>query len=71
MVKNLLRSENPHVLFLQETKLKDSDVLQASTYFWKSSQGKVVSSKGPLVGYVRYGTPTYSNKNIGKVTQIG
>jgi exonuclease III len=50
MVRNLLRSKNPHVLFLQETKMKDYDVLQASTYFWKTSQGKAVSSKGASGG---------------------
>jgi len=50
MVINLLISENPHVLFLEETKMKDFDVLQASSSFWKEIHGKSISSKGASGG---------------------
>jgi exonuclease III len=57
MVKNILHSEKPQVLLLQEIKMKDFDVLQASSFFWKSSHGKEVTQERPMEGYAHYRTP--------------
>jgi exonuclease III len=64
MVRNLLRLENPHILFLQETKMKDFDVLQATTYFWKTSHGKAVSSKGGCGGICTLWNPSIFQHEI-------
>ena len=45
-VKDNVRLYKPKVLLIQETKLEDSVLLQASKVFWKKGQAKAVSSRG-------------------------
>jgi hypothetical protein len=40
----------PEILLIQETKLEEPDLLQASKTFWKKGQGKEVSAIGALGG---------------------
>jgi len=50
LVQSLVRKESPHILLLQEMKLKDNEVLQDSKYMWKASTGRAVSSQGASEG---------------------
>jgi exonuclease III len=52
----LVRKESPQILLLQETKMKDVYVLQDNKTIWKESTSLVVSSKGPPMAFVPFGT---------------
>jgi exonuclease III len=49
-VKDLVRMSNPEVLLIQETKMEDSEALQASNLFWKRGNGRAVSARGASGG---------------------
>eukprot|EP00253_Pinus_taeda_P013077 PITA_13077 len=44
-VKNLLKSEFPEILMLQETKIEGEALLELSKVKWKTKVGKVVSAR--------------------------
>lgn len=45
---------NPEVFLIQETKLEDSETLQASNHFWKRGTGRAVSSRGTSGGLATF-----------------
>jgi exonuclease III len=49
-LKDIIRMTMPEILLIQETKLEESDLLQASKTFWKKGQGKAVSARGASGG---------------------
>lgn len=56
---NLIRTEAPDILLVQETKLKDKFFLQASKNMWPKSEARAISARGALGGI---GTLWNSNK---------
>jgi hypothetical protein len=46
IIRSLIKSEKPHLLLLQETKKKDSEVLQQLDFIWKNTKGMPISSCG-------------------------
>jgi exonuclease III len=50
LVKDLVRVEKPQVLMLQETKMKDLEILQEIHLIWHSSSGIAASSRGASGG---------------------
>jgi len=46
VVKNLLKSETPDILMLQETKIEGVSLLDLSKVKWKTKVGKEVSARG-------------------------
>jgi hypothetical protein len=50
LIHDLIKAENPHVLLLQETKRKDTDILQDSSYIWRTCKGVAVSARGASGG---------------------
>ena len=53
-LKNLLKSEKPDILLIQETKIPEDEVMNRSYLFWKNSVGKVTSSKGASGGIATF-----------------
>lgn len=49
-LKDIIRMTTPEILLIQETKLEDFDLLQASKTIWKKGQGKAVSARGASRG---------------------
>ena len=49
-VRKLLQIKKPSVLMLQETKMRDLEILQEFQKNWKKGEVKVVSSRGALGG---------------------
>jgi hypothetical protein len=49
-MKKLVKLKKPQILLIQETKMKDSSILQERSYFWKNETGIVVSSRGKSGG---------------------
>jgi exonuclease III len=49
-VRKLLKTENPSILLLQETKMRDLETLQEMQRIWKKGEGKAISSRGALGG---------------------
>ena len=49
-IKEIIKSERPDILPLQETKMADMEVMALSCCFWKNSTGKAISSKGAYGG---------------------
>ena len=45
-LKDIVRMYSPEILLIQETKLEDLLLLQASKAFWHKGQGRAVSAKG-------------------------
>ena len=53
-LKDIVRLYKPEVLLIQETKLEDVVLLQASKVFWKKGQVRAVSSRGASEGIATY-----------------
>ena len=53
-LKDIVRLYKPEVLLIQETKLEDVFLLQASKVFWKKGQVKAVSSRGASGGIATF-----------------
>ena len=53
-LKDIVRLYKPEVLLIQETKLEDVFLLQASKVFWKKGQVKAVSLRGASGGIATY-----------------
>jgi len=49
-VKDLIKSENPSILLLQETKMKEDDVTKIEKCLWKSNNLIVKDAKGSSRG---------------------
>jgi exonuclease III len=49
-VKDLLKTESPEILMLQETKIEGEALLDLSRMNWKRNGGKVVSARGTSGG---------------------
>ena len=49
-IKEIIKSERPDILFLQETKMPDVEAMALSCHFWKNNKGKAISSKGAYGG---------------------
>jgi exonuclease III len=49
-VKNLLKSETPEILMLQETKIEGDSLLDLSKVKWKTKARKAVSARGTCGG---------------------
>lgn len=45
-LKDIVRVYLPQILLIQETKLEDLLLLQASKFFWHKGQGRAVKSRG-------------------------
>ena len=49
-LRNIINSEKPDILLIQETKMPEDEVLSRSSLFWKFSAGKAISSRGASGG---------------------
>ena len=49
-LKNILNTEKPDILLVQETKMPGDEVMSRSSLFWKNNVGKAISSRGALGG---------------------
>ena len=49
-MRNLIKTENPDIMLVQETKLEESDFLQSSKKFWKKGGTKAISARGASRG---------------------
>jgi exonuclease III len=49
-VRKMLKLENPSILLLQETKMRDLETLQDLQKIWKKGEGKEISSRGASGG---------------------
>jgi exonuclease III len=49
-VKNLLKTESPEILMLQETKIEGDSLLDLTKVKWKTKSGKAVSARGTCGG---------------------
>jgi exonuclease III len=58
LIHDLIKAENPHVLLLQETKRKDTDILQERNYIWRSCKGVAVSTRGASGGICTLWNPS-------------
>ena len=64
VVKDLIRMASPNILFLQETKIKEGNLLSLSKKTWKKHAGKAVSARGSSGGLATLGTEDiFSLKN--------
>jgi exonuclease III len=50
LIHDIIKEENPQVLLLQETKNKDTYILQDSIYIWRSCKGMAVNARGASGG---------------------
>jgi exonuclease III len=58
LIHELIKVENPHILLLQETKRKDTGILQERNYIWHSCKGVAVSSRGSSGGICTLWNPS-------------
>ena len=49
-IKEIIKSERPDILLLQETKILDVEAMALSCHFSKNIKGKSISSKGAIGG---------------------
>eukprot|EP00253_Pinus_taeda_P002140 PITA_02140 len=49
-IRNLIRTEAPDILLIQETKLEDKVFLQASKNLWSKSESRAISARGASGG---------------------
>ena len=63
-IKNIIKSERPDILLLQETKMSDVEVLALSQHFWNSSQGFSISSIGASRGIASFFASKYEIKTM-------
>ena len=49
-IKDIIKSNRPDILLLQETKMPNVEAMALSCRFWKNSKGKAISSKGASEG---------------------
>ena len=49
-LKDIVRMYSPEILLIQETKLEDLLLLQASKAFWHKGQGEQSAPEAPLEG---------------------
>ena len=61
-IKNIIKSERPDILLLQETKMSDVEVLALSQHFWNISQGFAINSRGALGGIASFFASKYEIK---------
>ena len=45
-LKDIVSLYSPDILLIQETKMEDLVLLQASKAYWRKGQGKAVSARG-------------------------
>ena len=57
-IKDIIKSEKPDILLLQERKMPDVEAMALSCRFWKNNKGKAISSKGASGGI----STTFSSK---------
>jgi exonuclease III len=69
LIKDLIKLENPHLHMLQETKMKDIEVLQDLEKIWKHSKGSIVSSRGASTYIFILWNPTIFNLENSHSTQ--
>ena len=50
LIHDLIKEENPQILLLQETKKKDTNILQDSSYIWRACKGVAISARGTSGG---------------------
>ena len=53
-LKNIINSEKPDILLIQETEMPEDEVLSRSSLFWKFSAGKAISSRGASSGVATF-----------------
>ena len=53
-IRDLVRTMMPEVLLIQETKLEEEALLQASNAFWKKGPGRAVSARGASGGLATF-----------------
>ena len=68
-IRNIIKSERPDILLLQETKMSDVEVLVLSQHFWTTNQGNIISSRGASRGITTFFSRKYEIKNA-KENQI-
>ena len=49
-LKDIVRIYNPEILLIQETKMKEVDLLQLGKKFWKKGPGIAINSRGASGG---------------------
>ena len=63
-IRNIIKSERPNILLLQETKMSDVEVLALSHHFWTTNQGNAISSSGASGGIATFFSSKYEIKNV-------
>ena len=53
-LRNIINSEKPDILLIQETNMPKDEVLSRSSLFWKFSAGKAISSRGASGGVATF-----------------
>ena len=61
-IKDIIKSEKPDILLLQERKMPDVEAMALSCRFWKNNKGKAISSKAAS----RRIASIFSNKFLAK-----
>jgi len=49
-VRDIIKQESPSIVFLQETKLEEVEIMKATGNFWRDSLGSSQSSRGASRG---------------------
>ena len=63
-IKDIIKSERPDILLIQETKMSDVEVLALSHLFWKNSQGNTISFRGASRGIATFFSSKFVIKNV-------
>ena len=63
-IKEIIKSERPNILLIQETKMSDVEVLALSQHFLKNNQGNAISSRGASGVITSFFSSKYDIKNI-------
>ena len=63
-IRNIIKSQRPDILLLQETKMSDVEVLVLSQHFWTTNQGIAISSRGASGGIATFFASKYEIKTV-------
>ena len=63
-IKDIIKSERPNILLIQETKMSDVEVLVLSQHFWTNNRGNTISSRGASGGITTLFSSKYVIKNV-------
>ena len=65
-IKDIIKSERPTILLIQETKVSDVETM-ALSHFWKNCHSKAISSKGSYEGITALISNKFSIKSMREI----